>query len=148
MPEALPTVGLVGCARRKLARAAPATELYTSPLFRLASRFCAATCNCWFILSARHGLLEPTQVIEPYDATLHGLSRAEKDAWARGVAAQLRERDLLDGRHRLLLHAGAAYADPLAPHLTAEQPLRGLTIGRRVAWYRRHLATLSERNSS
>jgi hypothetical protein len=140
-------IGLVGCARRKLAYAAPAAVLFTSPLFTLASRYCAATCALWFVLSAKHGLLDPAAVIEPYDVTLQGLGRAGRQAWAHHVLEQVRQRGLLDGRQCFLLHAGAAYAAPLAEHLHAEQPLRGLGIGRRLAWYRRQLAALPERNT-
>src|SRR5262249_2483757 len=53
-----------------------------------------------------------------------------------------RRRGLLDAGHRFVLHAGAVYADVLAGPLGAEQPLRGLAIGRRLAWYRRQLARL------
>jgi hypothetical protein len=142
------TIGLVGCSRRKLPNAAPAAELYTSLLFRLASQFCAATCGCWFILSAKHGLVMPDEVIEPYDVTLRGLGRQGKLPWARRVAAQLHERGLLDGHHRFVVHAGADYASPLAQHLPVEQPLQCLGIGQRLAWYRRQLAALPERNPS
>lgn len=133
-------IGLVGCSRLKLPHAAPAGELYVSPLFRLASRYCAATCACWFVLSARHGLLPPEQVIAPYDLTLHRVGRAGRKAWADRVVGQLRRRGLLDAGHRFLLHAGSVYADPLAERIGAEQPLRGLGIGQRLAWYHRQLA--------
>jgi hypothetical protein len=50
---------------------------------------------------------------------------------------QLRARGLLGVGHRFELHAGAVYATPLADLLDAAQPLRGLGIGQRLAWYRR-----------
>jgi hypothetical protein len=136
-------IGLVGCSRRKLDHPAPARELYASPLFRLASRYCSAVCHRWFVLSARHGLVDPEQIIEPYDVTLARLIQADREAWACRVVEQLRQRGLLGKGHRFLLHAGANYTDLLATRLGAEQPLRGLTIGRRLAWYRRALATLT-----
>jgi DGQHR domain-containing protein len=126
-----------------LSRPAPARELYASPLFRLASRFCSATCDRWFVLSARHGLVDPDQVIAPYDVSLSGLNRGDRQAWADLVVEQLWRRGLLGSGHRFLLHAGADYADLLAARLGAEQPLRGLAIGQRLAWYRQALATLS-----
>jgi DGQHR domain-containing protein len=63
------------------------------------------------------------------------------------VVDQLRQRGLLDAGHRFVLHAGAAYADPLASLLSAEQPLRGLGIGQRLAWYRWRLATLDSKET-
>ena len=134
-------IGLVGCCRRKLPHPAPACELYASPLFRLAAAYCAASCDRWFILSARHGLVEPTSVLAPYDQSLHALGRAGREAWARRVVGQLEQRGLLGYGHCFLLHAGAAYADPLASLIGAEQPLAGLGIGRRLAWYRVRLTT-------
>src|SRR5262245_20543049 len=139
--HAMTDIALIACARRKGAEPAPARELYTSPLFQLAAPYCDAACDCWFVLSARHGLVEPTQLLAPYDASLRGLNKAARAAWAAGVVGQLRERGLLGAGHRLQIHAGALYADPLTPLLRAEQPLRGLGIGRRLAWYRRQLAT-------
>src|SRR5262249_1281589 len=97
----------------------------------------------WFILSAKHGLVEPAQVLAPYDLALHRLDRSARQAWACRVVEQLRQRGLLDSGHRFLLHAGADYAEPLATLLPAEQPRRGLGIGRRLSWYRRRLAALA-----
>jgi hypothetical protein len=138
----MPDIGLVGCSRRKLPHAAPARELYTSPLFRLASCYCARTCDRWFVLSAQHGLVEPD------DVTLRALGRAGRQAWARRVVGQLRRRGLLGRGHRLLLHAGADYADALAALTGAECPLRGLGIGQRLAWYRRRLGPEPPRSKS
>ena len=132
-------VGLVGCSRLKLPHAAPARRLYASPLFRLAARFCDSTCERWFVLSAKHGLLDPDEVVEPYDLTLKRLGRREREAWAGRVVRQLSERGLLDTGHRLVLLAGADYAGPLARRIRIEQPLKGLPIGLRLAWYRRRL---------
>src|SRR5262249_40566053 len=115
-------VGLVGCSRRKLPHAAPACPLYASPLFPLAARSCALTCERWFVLSAKHGLVAPDEVIEPYDVTLKSMARPEREAWAVRVAEQLRERGLLSSGHRLVLHAGADYAGPLARLIRVEQP--------------------------
>ncbi len=116
----MPVVGLVGCSRLKLSRPAPARDLYASPLFRLASRYCAATCDSWFILSARHGLVEPERVLHPYDQTLRGLGRAGRRVWASRVVRRLRHRGLLGAGYRFLLHAGRDYAEPLAEYIGAE----------------------------
>ena len=60
-------IGLVGCVKKKGPVAAPAEELYVSPLFVGRRRFVESTCDRWFILSALHGLVDPHEVIEPYD---------------------------------------------------------------------------------
>ena len=138
-------IGLISCCFRKLVHAAPAHQLYTSPLFRLAVQYVSTRCGLWFVLSALHGLVEPDQVLEPYDVTLHGLKKAQRQQWAEGVVGQLRHRGLLDGAHHFLLLAGADYSAPLAEMLGAQQPLRGLGIGRRLAWFRQQLSTFTPR---
>jgi hypothetical protein len=70
-------IGLVGCVKAKRASPAPAAALSTSPLFAGRRHYAEATCDRWFILSARHGLLGPDQVIEPYDESL--VDRAAAD---------------------------------------------------------------------
>lgn len=64
------TVCLVGCSKTKLPYAAPAKELYTSPLFKLGRAWAEANSDAWAILSAHHGLIEPDSIIEPYDITI------------------------------------------------------------------------------
>jgi DGQHR domain-containing protein len=137
------TIGLVGCSKRKLPHPAPARELYISPLFQFAARYCGATCDCWFVLSAKHALVEPAEMLAPYDVTLRHLTTAGRETWACRVVEQLRQRGLLNAGHRFQLHAGAVYARPLTRHLPAEQPLAGLGIGQRLSWYRRQLSTLN-----
>jgi hypothetical protein len=128
-------IGLVACGKGKLDRPAPARELYNGALFRKASAYCEATYDRWLILSAKHGLIDPETVVEPYDLSLSHLDHAGRRAWAERVVAELRRRNLLDAE--FYLHAGEKYARPLEPLLGAtNRPLRGLGIGRQLAWYR------------
>jgi hypothetical protein len=125
-------IALVSCAAQKLDRPAPAAELYTSPLFR-ASRRRAEQCDHWYVLSALHGLVAPTQIIAPYDRTLADLARAGREEWGRRVAtalvAELGElRDI-----EFLVLAGERYCEPLRQHIPRMvEPLRGMMIGRRL----------------
>lgn len=64
------TIALVACSAGKLATAAPARDLYTGHTFKLARAWAERFADAWFILSALHGVVEPGQVLEPYDATL------------------------------------------------------------------------------
>jgi hypothetical protein len=53
-------VGLVSCTKSKTDHSAPPKDLYEpSALFRKARRYCKDTHDEWYILSAKHGLLEP-----------------------------------------------------------------------------------------
>lgn len=131
---------LVGCAKRKRATAAPARDLYTSPLFRKSRAYAESAGVQWFVLSAKHGLVSPATVLEPYDLTLATTSREYRREWARRVLSELEEAcDSLDGKS-IEVHAGAAYATSLRPVLEARgalvsEPLQGLRQGQRLAWY-------------
>jgi hypothetical protein len=129
-------LGLVACGKRKAPQTAPARLLYNSPLFRKASAFCAKTYDAWFILRAKHGLLDPEEPIAPYDLSLKTLSAEERRTWAKRVLGQIEERGLGDAT--FFIHAGDRYATHLLPYLRAERPVAGLGIGKQLAWYREH----------
>jgi len=130
----LETVGLVACGKRKLDVAAPAGDLYIGQLFRKASAYAEETYDRWFILSAKHGLLRPDEVIEPYDLSMAHLAADERRAWAAGVAEELDRLELMGSE--FFFHAGSRYTSVLAPMLRRSTwPLQGLGIGRQLAWY-------------
>lgn len=130
------TVILVSCCGEKLARPAPACELYRSQLFRLARAYAQASGAPWLILSALHGAIEPHQVIEPYDLRLPA-SRAARGPWGARAAGQLL--DLVQRRPTTFVSlCGAPYTDTIEQLLaaagsTVSHPLRGLGIGQRLA---------------
>lgn len=65
---------VVGCGKSKLSSAAKACELYTGSLTRARIEYAKeAAPGAWAIASAKHGLVMPDQVVEPYDATLSNL---------------------------------------------------------------------------
>lgn len=132
------TIGVVGCSKTKLREAAPARELYSSPLFRAARDYCEATYDRWLILSALYGLVEPHEVIDPYDVTLLTMSPASRRMWAMGVAASPLGREIVEDESEVHLHAGALYREAFSTHglnLTVYLPTAGLGIGRQLAWY-------------
>lgn len=129
---------LVGCGARKLDRAAEARDLYTGPLFVKARRYAEAQGCPWFVLSAKHGLVEPGRVLHPYDLALSDLTDEQRAVWAAGVRFSLWSRNLLGGSV-VEAHAGRGYVTPLRSLVDGvADPLRGLPVGRRLAWYDRH----------
>jgi uncharacterized HhH-GPD family protein len=135
-------VGLVGCVKSKQPRPAPARDLYTSALFRGRRAFVESTCDQWFILSAKHGLLAPDELIEPYDVRLADKPDHERQRWSRQVVADL-ERRLGDlSALTFEIHAGAAYRDNgvsaglRARGATVENPVEGLNQGQQLAFYK------------
>jgi len=138
-------IGLVSCVKSKRDEPATPKNLYTSPYFEKMSSYAEQQHDDWWILSAKHGLLNPDgDSIEPYDETLSGARVDEKRRWSKRVAEQLSDEGLLSGDHMLVLHAGRDYYDELLPLLeetsvTIEMPVEGLAIGERMAWYNNRL---------
>lgn len=138
-------VGLVGCASSKLQRPAPARELYTSQLFRKASAYAELTCDRWYILSAKHGLVRPDDALEPYDIKL-GTNAPDSPPihqWADGVRKQLAA-ELADvPRVVLVALAGEQYRTVLRPcQWPFEIPMKGLGIGQQLGYLTTELELL------
>lgn len=131
------TVCLVACTSRKGDHPAAAEFIYKSPLFSAARNYAEERADQWFILSAKHGLLSPDDVIEPYNESLLKKSDSERQEWAERVHRELSTRIPAGGR--IIFLAGSAYRSHLAPKLEAEgratsAPMSALGIGSQVAW--------------
>lgn len=138
--------GLVSCTKSKRDSACEPAELYAeSAFFRKAREYVRRNHDSWYVLSAKHHLLDPDgPPIEPYDETLKGASVAEKREWARTVHTRLDEEGLLADGNTLVFHAGRDYYDQLLPLLddepvAAETPTDGLQFGPTLAWYNERL---------
>jgi hypothetical protein len=143
-------VGLVGCVKSKLTQAAPARDLYTSPLFRARRAWVEKSTDRWYILSAKHGLVSPSTVLDPYDATLTDLPHAARRRWSAAVIDSLnRELGSLAG-HEFDIHAGHAYVDfGLSQSLrragsSVTLPAAGLGLGRQLQFYATRLPDVGE----
>lgn len=134
-------VGLVGCVKSKQEHPAPARELYTSTLFDGRRRTVESSCERWFILSALHGLLNPDEIVEPYDLAMTEMSRPERREWSTRVLEDLRGQLGSLDRVTFEIHAGADYANfGLVDGLRTagakvEQPTAGMPIGVQLTWY-------------
>ena len=142
---------ILGCVKTKQRGKWPAKDLYTSPLFVGRRRFVEAGCDRWFILSALHGLLDPHQVIEPYEQCLVASGAAERRGWAERV---LRSVDDVLGNvagATFEIHAGATYRDfGLVDGLHRRGaevvvPAAGLSQGQQLAFYARRCDRSAER---
>jgi hypothetical protein len=89
-----------------------AADLFRSPGFARARQLAAASATPWFVLSAKHGLLDPGDVVGPYDLQLGERSTAYRSAWGEWVVAQLGERVPLEGTV-VEVHGGVDFAQPL-----------------------------------
>jgi Family of unknown function (DUF6884) len=129
-------VGLVQGSMTTRRQPAPARAFYAAALFRAAAAYAEATYDAWAILSARHGLVRPDEVLADDDGTLSGRSGPERARWARMVATRLWAVYGLGTAFHI--HAGAAYYEPLARAIGPKWvyvPLRGLRVDEQLEWY-------------
>jgi hypothetical protein len=131
------TIALVSCVKQKREVACRARDLYVSSLFRKSVAYAASKADRWFILSAKYGLVDPDEVIEPHEQTLNSASAAERREWAASVHRQMAHRGLLDSEPIFLWLAGRKYQEHLARLLRdfrQQDPLAGLRMGERMQW--------------
>lgn len=120
----------------------PARDLYSpSAAFRGRRAYVEETCDRWFIISAKYGVVAPDQILDPYDVTLVEQSPAVKRQWAQKALAEPEERLAeLEGME-FEIHAGRDYwgfglADGLGDRgATVDIPTEGLSLGKQLAFY-------------
>lgn len=138
----MPKVGLVGCVKTKRKVALPAKDLYVSGLFVGRRRFVERSCDSWWVLSAKYGLVGPEEVVAPYDVTLAVLSASERYQWSLGVLKALDRAMELKSGDVVEVHAGLLYRDSglvdglLARGVTVDIPAQGLGIGEQLRFYK------------
>jgi len=71
-------IALVSCVKTKRNSAVAAKDMYISQLFVGMRRYAEQNSDDWFILSAEHGVLQPDQVIAPYERTLKTMSKLKR----------------------------------------------------------------------
>lgn len=135
-------IGFVSCTKSKREQAGKPADLYMeSAFFRKAREYVESNHDVWYILSAKHHLLDPHgPPIEPYDETLSGAPVDRKREWSQTVFDQLQGDGLLADGNRLVFHAGRDYYEELLPLLDdapvdTETPTDGLQFGETLAWY-------------
>jgi hypothetical protein len=134
---------LLGSVKLKASSPQMARDLYVSDLFGKRRGYADQRGLPWFVLSAKHGLLRPDELVAPYDVELKALPASYRSAWGAWVIERLRqELGALEGL-RLEVHAGDAYVQALVEPSTSAgatliRPLQGLRQGGQLAWYLSH----------
>ncbi len=136
---------LIACSGQKLDGPAPVRDLYQGQLFK-GSVLCAEAAGMpWAVLSAKHGLVLPNDLLAPYEQRMSKNRAAQRD-WAVGVACQILAPAARPDA--VVFLAGKDYRFHLkglleAAGVTTYAPLEGLSIGRQLA----RLKTLSLGNA-
>ena len=136
-------IGLVGCVKLKADVPRAARELYVSALFSGRRSYVEGSCNEWWVLSAKYGLVHPDAVLSPYDATLKDASRPARCQWSERVLAMIDEQVRPAGGDAFEIHAGVEYRDfGLVDSLRSRGfavviPTEGMPIGEQLRFYKR-----------
>ena len=139
-PKTGRTVILLSCSAGKAGNPLPAAELYQGTLFKASLAWAQQRKpDAIYILSAKHHLVEPDRVLQPYDLTLNDMPIAELRRWAGAVLEQLKSATDIE-RDRFIILAGDKYRRFLIPHLgNVETPLEGMRIGEQVQFLQRQV---------
>lgn len=130
-------IALISCTKLKQDKKCSAAHMYDpSPLFKKAKSYVSVRYNHWLILSAKHGALHPSQVIDPYDYTLNGAGVTELRLWSESVFQQI----MRIRPSEVDFYAGKNYRKFLIPLLEQEGivcnvPLEGKGIGEQLSFY-------------
>lgn len=143
------TIVLVGCGKEKRAVRSKAKDLYVGPLFKKARAFAESQGGEWRILSAKYGLVDPEEMIDPYDETMEKKTKLGRDLWninvRNKIAALLNPKHKGGGKFRIesakfICLAGKAYLgffdiDPeMRKRCVIEKPMEGFGIGERLQY--------------
>ena len=129
---------LVACVKTKQSGPMEAWDLYCSAWFRRARDCVERTGRTWAVLSAKHGLVWPTNIIEYYNDTLLGKPSHERRRWAADVLDSLDPH--LDRVRKVAMLAGKYYREFLVQEfkqrdietLVPMERIKG--IGPQIAW--------------
>lgn len=136
------TLVLVGCVKSKVYHRAPAKDLYNSTLWSKRRRYAELSGMPWAILSAEHGMVDPDEVLEPYDRYLGRESASYKRRWGAETAVQVLEKTTELGLSAVEIHAGAPYVESglrarlESAGIEVHWPVEGMPFGTQLAWYR------------
>lgn len=133
-----PKIYLVSCVSKKRSELSAAKDLYISDWFFKARAYVEATSSPWFILSAEYGLVNPDQIVPPYERTLNTMGVAERRSWADRVCRQLELQ--LPNPCAVTILAGMRYREFIMDFLrrhasSVDVPLEGLRIGEQLGWF-------------
>ena len=108
----VPEIVLVACCKTKLDHHAAAQDLYQGAIFKLARQYAEGIGAPWYILSAKHHILRPGDHIDPYEETLVGRKKKDRQTWVESTGWKARQFFRQDGwPQRIIWLAGETYSE-------------------------------------
>lgn len=148
-------IAILGCGKQKVGGTDKVSvrHLYTSALFQKSLALAEATSDLVYVASAQHHLVTLDEEHAPYDQSLKGYGKTDREAWGMRVAAFAVDRSKLYQdypKHSITIYAGEEYAEPIRqglrikyPALIVYTPMRGLMVGDRLKWLNDRLAEIA-----
>ncbi|MCK5284133.1 MAG: hypothetical protein KAJ86_00955 [Alphaproteobacteria bacterium] len=126
---------LLSCVKSKQSQSCCAEDMYVSSLFKKMLQYAKnQKPSHIFILSAKYGLLELSDVIEPYEKTLKKMYKKDREEWAKSVLSKLKKKTNFEVDNFIFL-AGKEYRENLIPALKHYSlPMEGLVFGKQLQW--------------
>ena len=83
-------LAIISCSKSKLPGPQRVRELYIGELFKLSVKAAEVLAERWVVISGRHGVLHPDDIIESYDESVMTKSRNQREQWGQHVSRQLK----------------------------------------------------------
>jgi hypothetical protein len=131
--EEMKTIVIVGCTSKKKSYPCVASEMYSeSVLFVKTIKYVESYYSeGYLILSAKYGILKPTDIIEPYNFSMKDATRCSRE-YANVIASIKSE---LAGYDKIIALCGRDYIKMIRialPETCIVEPLKGMGIGTRL----------------
>ena len=133
-------VVFIGCVKLKQNKPCAAENMYISTLFKYGLAYAKKLKpRKIFILSAKYGVLELTDVISPYNETLNTKTKKENQLWAYKCYNQLKEKQI-DFNEPVVWLCGENYRKYLMQKFANNNvPIKGLGLGNQLKFYKKNV---------
>ena len=134
-------VVLISCVKNKMDVPCAARDMYISDLFKKSLSYAEQLSESAtvYILSAKYGLLELNQRIEPYELTLNTMNKSQRMEWANKVLKQCKEKGISFDEEVIFL-CGKKYREFLMKEFkNSKAPLEHMGIGEQLAFYKKEI---------
>ena len=142
-------IALISCSKSKQSYECEAYKLYIpSELFRCSYEYAKTFADKIYILSAKYGLLDESEIIKPYDVSLNDMSEQEKIDWSQKIVRQLKCcSDIKNDEY--FIFAGKNYYNYIISELKYSRlPLGNRALGERIHFLKELLGHAKKESDS
>ena len=131
----------LSCVSKKRDYSCCTSDMYISDLFKKSLAYAIKITNPTnvYVLSAKYGLLELHEQIDPYELTLNTMNKKERKEWANKVLKQCVEKGISFEEETIFL-CGRKYREFIMNEFkNSSAPLARMGIGEQLAFYKNNL---------